>query len=150
VCARWQSRTALNCSNLLERVCQGVNPFKSAQSFQMIWMPTHGRTNAIGRIATTGRESIPNCPMRVIPAVVEASPGAWRLESPCTAGVDQEKKSTFPLAMSYIAPTILIAPFALSSLSTRLPFWMLSMVSSTFLRATASTKALFLAERSPW
>jgi hypothetical protein len=95
------------------------------------------RMNAIRRIETTGRESIPKVLETRYPR--RRRDVSWRLKSPFAAGIDQEKKSTFALAMSYIDPTILMAPLALRSLSTGLPLRMLSMVSSTFLRATAST-----------
>ena len=53
----------------------------------------------------------------------------------------QPKNSTAPVSRLYIAPVILTVPLASSSASTGLSFRISATVISTFLRATASTKA---------
>ena len=53
----------------------------------------------------------------------------------------QLKNSTAPVSRLYIAPVILTVPLASSSASTGLSFRISATVISTFLRATASTKA---------
>jgi hypothetical protein len=53
----------------------------------------------------------------------------------------QTKKSTVAVLMLYIAPAILMAPTVSKSASTALRLRISPMVSSTFLRATASTKS---------
>jgi hypothetical protein len=49
------------------------------------------------------------------------------------------KKSTTPVSRLYIAPAILMAPLDSISASTGLSLRMSAIVSSTYLRATAST-----------
>lgn len=58
-------------------------------------------------------------------------------------------KFSFPVWSSYIEPTILIWPFFSRSASVGLLFRMLSIVSRTFVCATASTNSAFLLDRSP-
>jgi hypothetical protein len=67
---------------------------------------------------------------RVLPAGAFSSYGSF-----------QSKNSTAPVSRLYIAPVILIPPFAWSSASTGLSFRISATVISTFFRATASTKA---------
>src|SRR5579872_5083816 len=57
--------------------------------------------------------------------------------------------STTPVATSYIAPAIRIVPFFSSASRIGLRRRMSATPSSTFARATASTYAAFLLERSP-
>ena len=51
------------------------------------------------------------------------------------------RKSTTPDSRLYIAPAIFTTPVVSSSAMTALRLWIPAMVSSTFFRATASTKA---------
>jgi hypothetical protein len=59
------------------------------------------------------------------------------------------ENSTAADSRLYITPAILTAPLVSSAAMTALRLRISAMVSSTFFRATASTKAQFFAERSP-
>jgi hypothetical protein len=67
-------------------------------------------------------------------------PGFFTPVKPLTREL-QPKNSTAPVSRLYIAPVILTVPLASSSASTGLSFRISATVISTFLRATASTKA---------
>jgi len=55
--------------------------------------------------------------------------------------VEPGRKATSAVSKLYIAPAILTAPLVSSAAMTALRLWISAIVSSTFFRATASTKA---------
>ena len=71
--------------------------------------------------------------------LVEDETGAAALVQAYRLGV-KGRKSTAAVSRLYIAPAILTAPVVSSSAMTALRLWISAMVSSTFFRATASTK----------
>src|SRR5205085_8399498 len=75
----------------------------------------------------------------------------WMKEPPHRLMLSEpvSRNSSIAVSMSYIAPTILMAPEAPRSASTSLRRWMSAIVSRTFARATASRYASSVAERSP-
>src|SRR5215468_8822791 len=78
--------------------------------------------------------------------------GLQPIEKPSTRtriATHPAKKSTTPVSRLYIAPAILTAPWASMSASAGLSRRILSITSSTFLRATASTNAEFVDVLSP-